>query len=166
MQFLFDLLNSNDSTQKYAAEEILSELDKPLTTLFLTLLKETLHDDRWEIRCTALKLFSQYLHNADDVCFPDVSELIFDPIEEVRLAAIDYGHISNTALIDALADSSYRVRRAAHESLTKRGGLDPGDCFHLAEYLSRGDSGLREMTRDLLLSNGQEQLLRQFTMTE
>lgn len=164
MQNLIDLLQSNSPTLRHAAEEILSSVDEPLTTLLLKLLNNSLQDVSWEVRCAALNLYAQYIYTTIDFEFPDASELVRDPIEKVRLAAIDYGRISSVALIDALNDISFQVRLAALEALEERGSLDSSDYFLLADFLISNNCDLSERVYDFLLSSGQRQLLQQYSL--
>lgn len=167
---LIELINSNDLSESKIAEQIIDELEYTHNDRVIELAIGFLEHKNAAMRAAALNVITECSNSWPlEAEFAEAAlACLADRDARVRRAAIRLAAETVSSceqalgdLIHCLADPDEDNREAAFRVLVEIGrSLNRESCFLLAEYLRHEDKAVRSRARQILMEQGQEDLVR------
>jgi hypothetical protein len=170
---LLELVKSSDRFENEVAEYVIAEMQDVLDDDMLSIAIKLLADDRPEIRAAALNVVDECGSNwpLEKNVAEEVLRCLRDSDPHVRRAALQVARRTIGSdgcesfvydLIQCIGDRDSDNRDAAIELLIEEftGAFDFEHCLVLAEYVVHPDSVTCGAAREMLVTAGQEELVR------
>ena len=166
MERFLKLLSSANPQDRQLAFELCTELVFVPDEEFYSELADLLGTASSAAKVTILELLEHYEEWTDTRRSSEVLDLLDHQDDAVRLAAFryikaTYFRPSATTMLDSLGDSVDEIRQIVTEFLQDLVLCDK-EFFEVAEYLGHDNQEVREEAREMLLSNGQEDLVKRW----